>query len=51
MQALLENELLFDDVITEDARESFLLFLEDVKSETVNCSIVNHTNHSNHSNW
>jgi hypothetical protein len=51
MQELLEKEMVFDDVITEDARQNFLLFLEEVRSETANCSIANHTNHSNHSNW
>lgn len=39
------------DGISEESRENFLLFLEEVRQETVNCSVVNHTNHSNHSNW
>jgi len=47
---LLEKELIFDEIAT-DARESFLMFLEEVRAETANCSIANHTNHSNHSNW
>ena len=45
------TELQFDEEISEEAKENFLRFLEEVKSETVNCSVVNHTNHSNHSNW
>lgn len=39
------------DGISEESRENFLLFLEEVRQETVNCSVVNYTNHSNHSNW
>ena len=37
--------------ISEEAKENFLRFLEEVKSDVANCSIVNHSNHSNHSNW
>ena len=48
---LLEKDLDFDYEITADARKSFLMFLEEVKAETANCSVADHTNHSNHSNW
>jgi len=37
--------------ISEEAKENFLKFLEEVKAETANCSVVDHTNHSNHANW
>lgn len=43
--------LQFSEEISEEAKENFLKFLEEVKKETANCSVVDHTNHSNHSNW
>lgn len=45
------TKLQFSEEISEEARENFLKFLEEVKKETANCSVVNHTNHSNHGNW
>ena len=45
------KELKFSEEISEEAKENFLKFLEEVKEETANCSVVDHTNHSNHSNW
>lgn len=45
------TDIQFDEKISEEAKENFLKFLEEVKAETVNCSVINHTNHSNHSNW
>ena len=41
----------FSENISEEAKVNFLKFLEEVKKETANCSVVDHTNHSNHSNW
>lgn len=41
----------FSDEISDEAKKNFLKFLEEVKEETANCSVVDHTNHSNHSNW
>lgn len=37
--------------ISEESKQNFLKFLNEIKSETANCSVVDHTNHSNHSNW
>lgn len=47
------EKLQFDSAISKEAKENFLKFLEEVKKETTNSSMVNHTNssHSNHSNW
>lgn len=47
------EKLQFDYEISEEAKENFLKFLEEVKKETTNSAVVNHTNssHSNHSNW
>lgn len=39
------------DTISEDARNEFLKFLDEIKKETTNCSAIDHTNHSNHNNW
>ena len=44
-------KLQFGEEISNEAKENFLKFLEEVKNETANCSVVNHTNHSNHGNW
>lgn len=47
------EKLQFDYEISNEAKDNFLKFLEEVKKETSNSSVVNHTNssHSNHSNW
>ena len=37
--------------VSEEAKTNFMKFLEEIKEETANCSVVDHTNHSNHSNW
>lgn len=48
---VVENGAIIAEDISEEARNNFLAFLEDIKKETANCSFANHTNHSNHSNW
>lgn len=45
------TKLQISEEISEEAKDNFLKFLDEVKEETANCSVVNHTNHSNHSNW
>lgn len=37
--------------ITDEQRQLFLEFIEELDSEKYNCTPVNHTNHTNHSNW
>lgn len=44
-----EYEFLGD--FSEEAKVDFLKFLDELKEEDHNCSVVSHTNHSNHSNW
>jgi len=37
--------------LSEEAKDNFLLFLEQVKDDSVNCGVVNHSNHTNFSMW
>ncbi len=37
--------------ISKEAKKNFLKFLDEVKKQSVNSSVVNHGNHSNHGNW
>lgn len=48
---VIQSDDFIDKAISIEARQNFLKFLESVKSELVNCSVVEHSNHSNHSNW
>ena len=51
---LYETETNLNDTevgVSEEAKQAFLRFLDEIKAESANCSVVNHTNHSNHSNW
>lgn len=37
--------------LSEEAKDNFLLFLEQVKDDNVNCGVVNHSNYTNFSMW
>lgn len=41
----------FSDNFSEESKNNFLKFLEELKETDHNCSVVSHTNHSNHNNW
>lgn len=43
------NEMI--EKLSEEARNNFIKFLEEVKYESVNCGVVSHSNHSNFSMW
>lgn len=41
----------FEGEFSEDAKKSFLQYINELKIKEHNCSAVDHTNHSNHNNW
>ncbi len=44
-----KNEVI--ETMSEEAKKNFILFLEEVKKESVNCGVVNHSNFTNFSMW
>ena len=48
-----ESEQKYDYVgeFSDEAKENFLKFLDELHEKEISCSVVSHTNHSNHNNW
>ena len=46
-----KKEYQFVGDFSDEAKEDFRKFLDELHEQEHNCGVVSHTNHSNHSNW